>query len=128
MRSVVVVFPASMWAMMPIFRILPSSVFLAITGISLLCTVCRGSRCHPSGSEKAGRPSSAGRTGLAPQSSGGFSPCDVGPLPQGPLNCQAKVLATLPPIVREGPVCLRHLMGVFLLLDRVALTLRREHQ
>src|SRR5881409_1620204 len=114
MRSVVVVFPASMWAMMPIFRILSSGV---VRGIAFLYSaktrvdqdaplVCRG-------------PVSLRRHREA------FGLLDAGSLKAGSRSCWSRCL---PPVMREGAVRLRHPVRVFLLLYRLALALRRQDQ
>src|SRR6267154_2740462 len=118
MRSVVVVFPASMWAMMPMFRIFSSGV---VRGIAFLYSAkMRGDRV------------ARGRAGLAPPSSGdGASPgCRI-PC-NGVPDCRSRGTAcrartfSLPPIMGEGAIRLRHPVRVFLLLDRLAFALRGE--
>src|SRR5437763_8801919 len=70
MRSVVVVFPASMCAMMPMLRIRSSGVVLGIA--FLYSAKTRGDR----GARE--------RAGLAPPSSGDVNPSMQDPLQQGP--------------------------------------------
>src|SRR6266550_5263629 len=112
MRSVVVVFPASMWAMMPIFRILSSGVV-------------RGN-CLPLFSKNAGRP---GRPRVGRSRSAVIGPpsgaSDAGSLRSGSRSC---LFRRLPPVMREGAVRLRHPVRVFLLLYRLAFALRRQDQ
>src|SRR6266849_10070313 len=109
MRSVVVVFPASMWAMMPMLRIRSSGVVRAIA--VLYAAKTRGDRdAHE-------------WAGLAPPSSGGNLPPRC-----GPIVLLVLPFPTLPPVMRERPVGFRHPVRVFLLLDRLALALRREDQ
>src|SRR5438552_6198359 len=134
MRSVVVVFPASMWAMMPIFRILSSGVVLGIS--SYLSVWARLSRALTS--KNAGRP---GRPRVGRSRSaviGRLSASSMqDPLKQGPeivclrfsrgAACCART-SILPPVMRESPVGLRHPVRVFLLLYRLAFALRRQDQ
>src|SRR6185436_330070 len=89
MRSVVVVFPASMCAMMPMLRVFSSVKFLGTFKAS---------------SKVDQRAMPRGRTHV---------PRRMQPLEPG-----------LPAIVGEGLVGLRHLVGIFFLLDGVATHLR----
>src|SRR5512135_270152 len=105
MRSVVVVFPASMCAMMPMLRMRSSGVVRAIAVLY---------------SKNAGRPR---RPTL------GRSRSAIIGRPWGPLDAvRCAAVPSLPPVMRERPVGLRHPVRVFLLLDRLALALRREDQ
>src|SRR3989441_1069701 len=117
MRSVVVVFPASMWAMMPMFRMRSSGV---VRGIAL-----------PLLSKNAGRPwRPFGPVSLRHHPGRGAACCapttwDAGSLGPGSRSCLSK---RLPPVMRESPIGLRHPVRVLFLLDRLALALRREDQ
>src|SRR5438876_10183301 len=123
MRSVVVVFPASMWAMMPMFRILSSAV---VRGIAFLYSAkTRGDQ-----DARVGRSRSAviGRLSASSMQD---------PLRQGPeivclrfsrgAACCARTFS-LPPVMRESPIGFRHPVRVFLLLYRLAFALRRQDQ
>src|SRR6266550_3311686 len=126
MRSVVVVFPASMWAMMPMFRILSSGVVL---GIASFIQQKRGATRTPHSC--AGGPVSLRRHRAPP------GPSMQDPLDQGPevvclrfsrgAACCAPTLS-LPPIMRERPIGFSHPVRVFLLLYRLAFALRRQDQ
>src|SRR3989442_13767534 len=129
MRSVVVVFPASMWAMMPMLRIRSSGVVRA-----MLRRVLRWGTAMPCpylyrASKNAGRPRRpVGPVSLRRHPGSGAACCaptawDAGSLEAGSRSCWSK---RLPPVMREGAVRLRHPVRVFLLLDRLALALRRE--
>src|SRR5882672_1787836 len=111
MRSVVVVFPASMWAMMPMFRTLSSGV---VRGISVLY----------SAKTRGDRDARAGPVSLRSHLMA-FGPLDAGSLKAGSRSCRSK---RLPPVMREGAVRLRHPVRVLFLLNRLALTLRGEDQ
>src|SRR6185312_9021654 len=111
MRSVVVVFPASMWAMMPIFRILSSGVVRA------MCPFIQQKR-------GATRTPTSGPVSLRCHREA-FGPLDAGSLEPGSRSCLSR---GLPPVMREGPVGLRHPVRVFLLLYRLAFALRRQDQ
>src|SRR2546422_4841088 len=126
MRSVVVVFPAPMWAMMPMFRYRSSGVVRAIVISCVLCAAkMRGDRARtlPAGLAPPCRPAAfspgeaASASGLRVVSQrlkveGGMSLLDVRPSTRSD---------DLPAIVGERLVRFRHLVRVFLLLDRVAL-------
>src|SRR5204862_1208405 len=135
-------FPASMWAMMPIFRMRSSGVVRGISSCS--CASPCTTNHHPektSSSKNAGRPGRPTRVpgaGLAPPSSGPHpGPSMQDPLDQGPevvclrfsmgAACCARTFS-LPPVMRESPVGLRHPVRVFLLLYSLAFALRREDQ
>src|SRR5262249_30113341 len=90
MRSVVVVLPASMWAMMPMLRVFSSEY-------------CRSTSFSSFFSD----PPDGLRTSVWLESEGGGSGC--GPPPRRWVQ--------LPAIVRERLVGLRHLVGIFTLLD-----------
>src|SRR5512135_130699 len=109
MRSVVVVFPASMWAMMPMFRTRSRGVFRAISS--------------QFSQQKCGATVRAGCAGLAPPTSGTFPDGDR--LEQRSYLVRAK---GLPPVVGERLVRLGHPVRVLFLLDRVAFALRRRDQ
>src|SRR5512147_1174371 len=119
MRSVVVVFPASMWAMMPMLRVRSSGVVRAIP-----VPVCQ----HKSGATEA--PTIG--AGLAPPPSGDSCPLDAGSLEAGSRVVGSRFTPRhgrgaptyLPAIVGKCPVGFRHPVRVFLLLDRLALALR----
>src|SRR6266705_514840 len=113
MRSVVVVFPASMCAMMPMFRMRSSGVVL---GIAFLTQQKRGATVTP---VRLGGPVSLRSHRRA------SGPLDAGSLKAGSRDCPFK---RLPPVMRESPIGLRHPVRVFLLLDRLALALRGEDQ
>src|SRR3954452_21250316 len=98
MRSVVVVLPASMCAMIPMLRVLASWAWVpAMSLLLLLASTCgmsvRGCRGSP------GSPARAGAAGPA-----------------------------LPAVVREGLVGLGHLVGVLAALDRRTQTVARVEQ
>src|SRR6266496_2808323 len=123
MRSVVVVFPASMWAMMPMFRIRSSGV---VRGIAILYSAkTRGDR----DAHRLTR----GPVSLRPHREA-FGLLDAGSLKAGSRDCRFRGAAccartfSLPPVMREGAVRLRHPVRVFLLLDRFALAFRGEDQ
>src|SRR5213595_1139088 len=98
MRSVVVVFPASMWAMMPMLRIWSSGV---VRGIALPYSAkTRGDQAPTVGRSRSAR---------TPRQRRGVNP-------------------PLPAIVGEGPVGLGHPVRVFFLLYGLALALRGEDQ
>src|SRR5437773_8936642 len=97
-RSVVVVFPASMWAMMPMLRIWSSGV---VRGIALPYSAkTRGDQAPTVGRSRSAR---------TPRQRRGVNP-------------------PLPAIVGEGPVGLGHPVRVFFLLYGLALALRGEDQ
>src|SRR6267143_4921689 len=108
MRSVVVVFPASMCAMMPIFRMRSSGVVRGIASFTQ-------QKCGATKRPRAGRSRTAVIRGHRPQ--------DAGSLGSGSRGCRSK---RLPPVMREGAVRLRHPVRVLFLLDRLALALRGE--
>src|SRR5213595_679432 len=98
MRSVVVVFPASMWAMMPMLRIWSSGV---VRGIALPYSAkTRGDQAPTVGRSRSAR---------TPRQRRGVNP-------------------PLPAIVGEGPVGLGHPVRVLFLLYGLALALRGEDQ
>src|SRR6266702_1016866 len=113
MRSVVVVFPASMCAIMPMFRMRSSGVVL---GIAFLTQQKRGATVTPT--VRGGPVSLRSHRGA-------FDPLDAGSLRSGSRSC---LFQRLPPVMRESPIGLRHPVRVFLLLDRLALALRGEDQ
>src|SRR3954466_2501623 len=98
MRSVVVVFPASMCAMMPIFRILSSGVVRGIA--SLYSAKTRGDQDAPR----------MGPVSLRCHREA-FGLLDAGSLKAGSRSC---LFRRLPPVMREGAVRLRHPVRVFL--------------
>src|SRR3990170_372602 len=141
MRSVVVVFPASMWAMMPIFRYRSSGVSRAITSI---VSVQRKSgatdpddpvvslRAHPGPLPlgmgdlledptrcpwRAGGGERSSARSHGPISEWQCGGAAVGAATAAPLPLCPSAPLSSPPIVREGPIRLRHPVGVFLLLD-----------
>src|SRR6266480_6877009 len=118
MRSVVVVFPASMCAMMPMLRIRSSGVVLGIA--FLYSAKTRGDR----GARRPGRSRSAIIGGRSTPRCRIL--CSRVPCWGTPLACPYGV--SLPPVMREGPVGFRHPVRVFLLLDRLALAFRGEDQ
>src|SRR5258708_3029732 len=87
-------------------------------------------------SKNAGRPGAHRWAGLAPPSSGRHAALDAGSLSAGSRDCRSACRSaapprpytgfTLPPVMRDGPLLLRHTVRVFLLLDRLALALRGE--
>src|SRR5438552_15499244 len=85
MRSVVVVLPASMWAMIPMFRVRPSGYSRMTRGLPA-------------------------PVGARPAVS--FAACAMSSFLAG------VAISGLPPVMRERPVRLRHLVHVFLPLDR----------
>src|SRR5439155_20678583 len=113
MRSVVVVFPASMCAMMPMLRIRSSGVTRGISSCLVDSAKTRGDR----DARRAGRSRSAVIGGREPPR------CRVPSA--GSRSCRSK---RLPPVMREGPIGLRHPVRVLFLLDRLALALRGEDQ
>src|SRR6266536_1909573 len=122
MRSVVVVFPASMWAMMPMLRMRSSGVVLGIAscwGTPLACP-------YPFSQQKRGAtwPPANGPVSLR-HHRGAFDPLDAGSLQAGSRSCRSK---RLPPVMCESPIGLRHPVRVLFLLDRLAFALRRQDQ
>src|SRR5438105_2962692 len=113
-RSVVVVFLASMCAMMPIFRILSSGVVRGIQ--SLYSAKTRGDQDAPSAIE--------GPVSLRHHRDA-VGALDAGSLSAGSRYCLSR---RLPPVMREGAVRLRHPVRVFLLLNRLAFALRGKNQ
>src|SRR5438445_6557779 len=111
MRSVVVVFPASMWAMMPMFRMWSSGV---VRGIAFLATAkTRGDQAPAVGPVSLRSHRGAHRS------------LDAGSLSAGSRSCRSK---GSPPVMREGAVRLRHPVRILFLLYRLALALRGEDQ
>src|SRR5215218_819776 len=100
MRSVVVVLPASMCAMIPMFRVLASSAVLAISYSSSFGSACgfRGSVVQKRTSRSA------------------------------PAVPPAAGAGSLPAVVREGLVRLGHLVGVLTPLDGGTETIARVEQ
>src|ERR1700694_2061831 len=111
MRSVVVVFPASMWAMMPMFRILSSGV---VRGIAVLY----------SAKTRGDLDAHAGPVSLRHHRRA-FGSLDAGSLSAGSRSCRSR---RLPPVMRESAIRFRHPVRVFLLLNRLALALRGENE
>src|SRR5437667_12191709 len=113
-----------MWAMMPMFRLVSSAV---VRGIACLDSAkTRGDQ----DAHRVGRSRSAVIGRLSASST-------QDPLRQGPeivclrfsrgAACCARTFS-LPPVMREGAVRLRHPVRVFLLLYRLAFALRRQDQ
>src|SRR5438876_11477734 len=113
-----------MWAMMPMFRILSSAV---VRGIAFLYSA---KTPGDQDAHRVGRSRSAVIGRLSASST-------QDPLRQGPeivclrfsrgAACCARTFS-LPPVMREGAVRLRHPVRVFLLLYRLAFALRRQDQ
>src|SRR5947209_13656795 len=110
MRSVVVVLPASMWAMIPMFRYFSSGVCRAMT-----LAPEKGKRL-----QQPNRPTELSKSGAAL--------CELRLDLEG--RCfyfNNRTACNLPAVVREGLVGLRHLVGVLALLHRVAAVVRGIH-
>src|SRR5919109_3644449 len=106
-----------MWAMMPMLRILSSGV---VRGMAILFVSGGRSTLRPWQQKRGATVTPVTGAGLAPLTSGGFRLLDDPGLAPG-VSC-------LPPVVREGPVGLRHPVRVFFLLYGLALALRGEDQ
>src|SRR6266436_6090762 len=113
MRSVVVVLPASMWAMMPIFLHRSSGTVLDTAFFfSSLRTSC----------------SPAMFAGVLIKFSSWLLALGSQLEPFAPVKNQEPTAALLPPIVRKGLVRLRHAVYIFFLLDGRAFTVRGVEQ
>src|SRR5215475_14129376 len=106
MRSVVVVLPASMWAMMPMFRVFSSEYCRSTSLLFFLLPAALDGHPGP----RAPSPCGSRRAPSLPYRRRGGSA--VPPPSPG--------VAPLPAIVSERFVGLRHLVGVFSLLHRGA--------
>src|SRR5262245_7244638 len=114
MRSVTVVLPASMCAMIPILRTV-SSVPLVATGIALSCRLPAVSFLVANVGRPPALPAGCtlpSKTASLSQASGGLG-----------ASRRLAPTRTLPPIVGERPVRLGHLVGVLTALDGRALAM-----
>src|ERR1044072_4490940 len=125
MRSVVVVLPASMCAMMPMLRVFSRECFLAMTSVLLAASGCCASfYCCSSSPNTAGvlvwlrgPPLDSAPARVQP---GGWEHCRVSPSPLRPLPGGGQREPPLPAVVGESLVGFGHPVGVLLLLDRGA--------
>src|SRR3982751_1278620 len=110
MRSVVVVLPASMWAMMPMLRVFSSEYCRSTSSPAFFLFTWRASKWPPTPPALVASRQSRD----ASRSSGGaFLRNEEGGQPSAPLLVES----SLPAVMRERFVGLRHLVRVFSLLD-----------